>query len=1236
MGDFVNKVRTIERKFLELSPSDYQRLCDEYLTLKLRKNNIVPLGTMDGASKTTKGTPDSYFVLDNGMYILIQYGSNERNALSKIDGDIKKCIDYAREEKLLLQIQKIICMNASSNIPPHRMEELLSKYQDYNIQIITASELARDLVYEYPHLAKNYFGIEPFSGTFLILEDFIKDNENQPLSTPLDNIFVDRENELIELKNKIEENFFVIVKGPAGIGKTRLVVEFLKQNVNRKIFCVSENGNSVYEDLPFLLKEDESYLLFIDDINEVSKKNVQHIIKFILNNHLKDNVTIVATVRDYALESILSLTKSLSFSSTILELKSENDEHIQNIIEVNYSEMNSIFTDQVKRIAKGNPRMATLIAEIGKQGGFEKDWTIPDVYHHYYKKIIDDNSLTNIEQKTLFISAFLGKHSIIEESNSAMNYVLERLDIKRSQYTESIYKLNNSELISFFKDEVAEIADQNFRDYILYFGFIDQKYIKISSLINELFPEYSEKIIQFLNIIIGIFKEKDTNEYISREIQEAWDNAEGNFDEYLEYFATFYPNQAFKRLNERIKNTVQENTKWDSLENNNRNVQIRDFNLKVLSLFMQSNDSNDTEVENNQQIALGLLFNYFDRKPDLIYEVFEVLKADNNITRFTYFSDYNTANLILKKIQEKESSNNKDQYNELFLLLSENYLQYSFENTRYLGSGRLNFSKIAICDNEGQRDLRKTIFLHLKNIQNEDNEDRIHSIVFESRFNSILDGLEDDYDKLIQFEIKQIYNIFISDWNEIDFKKAAILRRLEHCFSLNNINTEINLSIYQENEEYLLYLKFSGEGTEISEYDFNKIIENQENFINNYAEEIIENNISQLVSILETIQNHDIPEIMENRYIFNMGISHLINKIDVNICFDLYLKLRDRGGLNHYFVAHFSQKIIRENMTADIIGKLDSPEDNFLLFNLYKSLDTSELSEQYVERLFNVVKSENKFFIPILELVKFKSYPRIIDQFLNTYLERAKDNPQLVADYLAFNDRDDFYKIESLLNDNLEILEELYFLAKKELYDYDLLFFKYLLKNSDEDFLIKFYSEDAYFNLDRFTEALWLEADFDEYIDLIYSIYSHRTGMLDLYSNNIFCSSKNEKVRVRQINWIKKYIDINSDNEELLVKVLSCIRSNFKLVDRIELTLYFIEKNDDPNLFQKLPLYNAHMGAQFQMTKIERDSILFHKELLEKIDQTKYLDHVILIRERIERLEKQIERIEISEYLEDW
>ena len=46
-----------------------------------------------GTLKTTIGNPDTYFVRENGKYVFVAYTTQQDNIYSKLNEDIKKCLD---------------------------------------------------------------------------------------------------------------------------------------------------------------------------------------------------------------------------------------------------------------------------------------------------------------------------------------------------------------------------------------------------------------------------------------------------------------------------------------------------------------------------------------------------------------------------------------------------------------------------------------------------------------------------------------------------------------------------------------------------------------------------------------------------------------------------------------------------------------------------------------------------------------------------------------------------------------------------------------------------------------------------------------------------------------------------------------------------------------------------------------------------------------------------------------
>ena len=100
----MSKINIIQNAIKELEGGSFQKLFDAYLYKKYKFTNIQTLGVQDGTNKTTKGTPDSFVVEDDGKYILIMYGTVGTEAFGKMKKDILSCFN---KDKLKIDENKI-------------------------------------------------------------------------------------------------------------------------------------------------------------------------------------------------------------------------------------------------------------------------------------------------------------------------------------------------------------------------------------------------------------------------------------------------------------------------------------------------------------------------------------------------------------------------------------------------------------------------------------------------------------------------------------------------------------------------------------------------------------------------------------------------------------------------------------------------------------------------------------------------------------------------------------------------------------------------------------------------------------------------------------------------------------------------------------------------------------------------------------------------------------------------
>ena len=91
-------INKIEVALQQINDAIFQELCNQYLVRLYNLHSLTPTGSVIGKEKTRKGTPDTFFVDDQGGYVFVEYTTQQqsvgsRSFFSKIQEDISKCHD---------------------------------------------------------------------------------------------------------------------------------------------------------------------------------------------------------------------------------------------------------------------------------------------------------------------------------------------------------------------------------------------------------------------------------------------------------------------------------------------------------------------------------------------------------------------------------------------------------------------------------------------------------------------------------------------------------------------------------------------------------------------------------------------------------------------------------------------------------------------------------------------------------------------------------------------------------------------------------------------------------------------------------------------------------------------------------------------------------------------------------------------------------------------------------------
>lgn len=357
-------ITSVKERINQLNPASFQILCDELLS-KEGYPNIVSLGTQDGAEKTTRGTPDTFFCLSNGKYVFTEYTTQKTGLPAKIRADIDKCLDENYTKVPLQEIAEIVYCHTSSNISPadDRTLRLLCEENGIKLTLIGIDSLAEKLM-KYPSIIKRNLMLSIDSEQIQTADDFIRQYDSNAMAATLATDFLFRETEIDSIDKAFDKVSAVLLTGPAGTGKTRLAVEYAKRHAskhNETLLCIHDRSIPMYEDLKLYFEKPGDYFVFVDDANQLSE--LEHVIEYANKTDAGYRVRILMTVRDYAVSKVKSDISGIIRYETI-PVTPFSDDEITELVKNNYGIQNPNYLERIVQIAEGNARIAMLAGKI--------------------------------------------------------------------------------------------------------------------------------------------------------------------------------------------------------------------------------------------------------------------------------------------------------------------------------------------------------------------------------------------------------------------------------------------------------------------------------------------------------------------------------------------------------------------------------------------------------------------------------------------------------------------------------------------------------------------------------------------------------------------------------------------------------------------------------------------------------------------------------------------------------
>lgn len=1092
------KIHQIRERLTLCNPTIFQELCDSLLALQNKNYKAFSRsGAHKTKQKTTRGTPDSYFLFNNGKYLFVEATTREHKGnelINKLRSDINSCLD---EEKTGIPVNKIceivLCYN--SKLKPEELETVNEEAvqrmgtppMHLNIDII-----AEYIFFFHKNIASEYLNLPLGSGQIISIEKFIDEHDNQKLklATPLNTVFHARNKELKELKHLIQAEDIVLVSGAAGVGKTRVTIEavqqFLSDNLNFNAHAVSSKGVDFF-DLDSYFGNGNENILFVDDVNRIDK--FDQIVKWSLGIP-KGKFKLILTVRDYALKDVLD--RLIQYKTSQIVISGFSDDDINAII----GQEPFLIKDwnaqrKINEIAKGNPRIAIMLARIlQEKGSIDSLNNVSELFEHYFQTFVTDNDALKNKNvlKVLGILSFF--YTLPYNEDEVLDRISNAFKISSDEIKESFDVLHELDLIEMDYNHV-KIAEQNLATYFFYRTFIKKATLSFENLWIGFHSDYEHRFRDSIYSVEKTFDSELLLKKIKPTLLKHWSSIlsdEKKAITFLNFSWQFLPQETF----DYVDRITQEILPKDEVE------------------LTTSYDTNDFVGAQNEEQHLHLLAKYFDSTSHLkevIYLCVELIKKKPerlpqltyHLDQIVYFSSDDSRNYFVRQQTLLKFLTGQLEATEqiaplLFIHLSRNYLEHLLwryndgEGDQQDDPRIRSFKEMRILTLE-------TLFKLFSTFESEVFDVLLDSFTGISKNNRYT--LTHDFDILIPWIEQELdtnsfhHCYFVQEMirlADIESVKSSqtnnLKKRFKHqiysTFSIINWDRRRGKYEYDfENFEDFLELK----NKDISNrFTFQSELE-LEGFVNDYKE-ILDWDKIQMHSNYRTID-----AIVKTNFRNNEEIGYQT--------FLEFIKLTDSTENNGDVIIHTDSMEFfasYEHFHERLWNDLDNMSvSGWWKFRVLMLIHSESIKELHINRLLNWIKNyQSDYYLRFQWIQQYEKYvPNLRVDLLNIVLDRNE------SEDIRITISDDFFKKSQMLENDLTLFK------KTHIQQYNIQHVKHRLFDLHGEVMLLILRSDSSFLLE-FVKNLYSIDDFDPRSDemrlsCLWKLTNFETYLTDIF-----------------------------------------------------------------------------------------------------------------------------------------
>ena len=1189
----MSKLTLIEKELHSIGDASFQRLCDSYLK-KRGYEHINPLGLVIGADKVAKGTPDSLVTRPDGKYDFVEHSTYQNALSSKFASDLAKCFDECKTGIPITSIHEIVlCHNG--RLTPEEEYKLTEQCRSRGVllSIYGPGTIAHDLHQKYPRLASEFLHVDVDTGQIVSMDDFVVAYNKRSFTTPLDTVFKFREEELKQVARMLADKGLALVSGRPGIGKTRFALEccarYLKDHADAKVYSIFNKGADLFGDLKDYFSEPGHFLIFVDDANRLN--SFEYALHLLHDQRLDQQIRMIVTVRDYALESVEKAAKPFGGGKPIGLVQFKGDQ-IKELVRDNSGILNPLYLNRIAEIAQGNPRLAMMAAQVAeRENNLQSIADVSALYDEYFASIRDD--LNDFSDTSLILVAgIIAFFRIIDRSNGEMMATItDTFKINADAFWQSAQRLHDLEVVDIYDKEIVKITDQVLATYLFYLAVFRERSLDLGIVLERLFPTFCHRLIDALNPVLNAFDSDAITNALRPHVERVCDIAQqqSNEEGLLELLDVFWfvkPMDTLIYLRGKIDLMETEAVPLSSLTFTISN------NLPPSPSILGILDNFRHEDETALKAALSLMLDYVEKRPAELPMVLRMLQERYGMNHYSHFNEFSVERHMVDAVWSRTQDGKNEFFSRVFMAIAEPLLHTHFRTTQSKRSNSIEIINFDVPASKALLEFRKEFW------------QRTFSLYSSPKFQEgVLDLISKHSNsgylvvnrEIIASDSAQIHAFFESNLDPSIYSHCVVVQDYLDLLDRVGLETEQDLRERFTNETYKLselVLVDRRERRELGRDDYET---KQREQLAEYAASFDEAEFAQFFERCAEIMR--IGDRQQNEYQVQSNVVKALLDIadrDQDLFIRVFENYLHSGNVLNLRSSVLAQRLIQicgDERAYDILYSASYPHRISWLFGYFMALPEDAVTHERLQQLYEVYESAewNEVLWGMDHLLKFVPLEKdIFGRVTRMLITRCMTEPKFgyVLCGLFSKHAEAGKRLQGLFAGEEDLLTQAYFAASEaeDHEDFDGHFFNELLDlnpNFAQQWVAQLYQKvnrPSRRDDSRDYSFIWRRQDFTRVIVQIADAictYGNNRLIYDSYLRNFFVLAK----ETPDINLLYSRQDALLDDlikrrshEGNLMMILFGVISGFSAERRKARFETFVRSNGDYEMFERLPM----------------------------------------------------------------